>query len=232
MPIYCGGTHCKNCIIFYGHLWKYFDEESKEDLCTITFPIRYKKGQVISMESNPSQNLYVIKKGFVKTYKSLPGGKQQIIEILRKEDFLNLICLYDDFCNHSAETLTDAELCAIDKTMLEKLLKKKPRVGLILLDFMKNKLIRSYGKIRDLGQKNARSRVASFLLDLSENLDSETQLEFRLPISRTEFAEAVGLSEETGIRILQDLKRDELIDIDRNNVTLLNLPRLQKISER
>ena len=84
MPIYCRGTHCKNCIIFYGHIWKDFDEESKEDLCSITFPIRYKKHQVISMESNPSQNVYVIKKGLVKTYKTLPGGKQQILEILSK----------------------------------------------------------------------------------------------------------------------------------------------------
>ena len=171
-------------------------------------------------------------KGLFKTYKSLAGGKQQIIEILRKEDFLNLNCLYDDFCNHSSETLTDVELCAIDKTMLEKLLKRKPRVGLILIDFMKNKLIRSYDKIRDLGQKNARSRIVSFLLDLSENLHDEPQLEFVLPLSRTELAEAVGLSEETGIRILQDLKRDKLISIDRNNVVLLNLPRLHKISER
>ena len=232
MPIYCRGTHCKNCIIFYGHLWKFYDEESKEDLCTITFPIRYNKGQVISMESNPSQNVYVVRKGLVKTYKALAGGKQQIIEVLRKEDFLNLNCLYDDFCNHSAETLTDVELCAIDKTMLEKLLKKKPRVGLILIDFMKTKLVRSYDKIRDLGQKNARSRIVSFLLDLSENLHDEPRLEFVLPLSRTELAEAVGLSEETGIRILQDLKRDKLISIDRNNVVLLNLPRLHKISER
>ncbi len=232
MPIYCRGTHCKNCIIFYGHLWKDFDEESKEDLCTITFPIRYKKGQVISMESNPSQNVYVIKKGLVKTYKSLAGGKQQIIEILRKEDFLNLNCIYDDFCNHSAETLTDAELCAIDKTMLEKLLKKKPKIGLIIIDFMKKKLVRAHEKIRDLGQKNARSRVASFLLDLSENLHDEPQAQFMLPLSRTEFAEVVGLSEETGIRILQDFKRDKLISIDRNKVALLNIPRLQKISER
>lgn len=232
MPIYCRGTHCKNCIIFYGHLWKDFDEESKEDITAITFPIRFKKRQVISMEANPSQNVYIIKKGLVKTYKSLPGGKQQIIEILKKEDFLNLNCLYDDFCNHSSETLTDAELCAIDKTMLETLLKQKPKAGLIIMEFMKRKLVRSYEKILSLGQKNARARVASFLLDFSESLLDEPQLQYTMPLSRTEFAEVVGLSEETGIRILQDFKRDKLISLDRNDVSLLNVARLQKISER
>lgn len=125
MPPYCKGTLCKNCIIFYGHLWKGFDEESKEDICSITFLVRYKKRQVISMETNPIQNVYVVKKGLVKTYKSLPGGKQQIIEIIKKEDFLNLNSLFGEYCNHSAETLVDSELCAIEKGMLENLLKKK-----------------------------------------------------------------------------------------------------------
>ena len=177
MPIYCRGTHCKNCIIFYGHLWKDFDEESKEDLCSITFPMRYKKRQIISMEANPSQNVYIIKKGLVKTFKSLPGGKQQILEILKKEDFLNLTSIFDFYYNHSAETIVDSELCAIDKNLLEKLLKKKPKTALILLEFMKNKLVRSYGKIRDLGQKNARSRIASFLLELPETLFQEPRNE-------------------------------------------------------
>jgi len=232
MPIYCRGTHCKNCIIFYGHLWKDFDEESKEDLCSIAFPIRYKKHQVISMESNPSQNVYVIKKGLVKTYKSLPGGKQQILEILKKEDFLHVTSLFDLYCNHSSETVMDSELCAIDKNLLEKLLKKKPRTALIIMEFMKNKLVRSYQKIRDLGQKNARSRIASFLLDLPELLYEEPRNDITMPLSRTELAEVVGLSEETAIRILQDFKRQKLIDIDKSEMVLINIPRLQKISER
>ena len=232
MPIYCRGTHCKNCIIFYGHLWKDFDEESKEDLCSIAFPIRYKKHQVISMESNPSQNVYVIKKGLVKTYKSLPGGKQQILEILKKEDFLHVTSLFDLYCNHSSETVMDSELCAIDKNLLEKLLKKKPRTALIIIEFMKNKLVRSYQKIRDLGQKNARSRIASFLLDLPELLYEEPRNDITMPLSRTELAEVVGLSEETAIRILQDFKRQKLIDIDKSEMVLINIPRLQKISER
>ncbi len=232
MPIYCRGTHCKNCIIFYGHLWKDFDEESKEDLCSIAFPIRYKKHQVMSMESNPSQNVYVIKKGLVKTYKSLPGGKQQILEILKKEDFLHVTSLFDLYCNHSSETVMDSELCAIDKNLLEKLLKKKPRTALIIMEFMKNKLVRSYQKIRDLGQKNARSRIASFLLDLPELLYEEPRNDITMPLSRTELAEVVGLSEETAIRILQDFKRQKLIDIDKSEMVLINIPRLQKISER
>ena len=76
------------------------------------------------MEANPSQNVYIIRKGLVKTYKSLPGGKQQILELLKKEDFLHLTSLFDLYCNHSSETVVDSELCAIDKNLLEKLLKK------------------------------------------------------------------------------------------------------------
>ena len=232
MPIYCKGTICKNCIVFYGHSWKNFDEESKEDLCSITFPIRYKKRQVICMESNPVQNIYIVKKGLVKTYKSLSGGKQQILSLIKKEDILNIHCLFEDFGHHSSETLVDSELCAIDKSLLEALLKRKPKTGIIFLEFMKKKLVRSYQKIMELGQKNARSRIASFILDLSENLYDEQRNDFPLPLSRVEFAEVVGLCEETAIRILQDFKRESLIDVDKNSISVLNSSRLQKISEK
>lgn len=231
MP-YCKGTHCDNCVIFCGHLWKGFDEESKKDLCSITFPIRYRRRQVIMMESNPSQNIYVVKMGLVKTYKSLPGGKQQIIQIIKKQDFFNLHSLFDDFCHHSAEALVDSELCAVDKNMLENLLQKKPKTALIIIEFMKKKLVHSYQKIRDLGQKNARARIASFLLDLSENLYEAPQQKFILPLSRGEFAEVVGISEETGIRILGDYKQQRLIDVDKSEITLLDIPRLQRISDK
>ena len=232
MPIYCKGTICKNCIVFYGHSWKNFDEESKEDLCSITFPIRYKKRQVICMESNPVQNIYIVKKGLVKTYKSLSGGKQQILSLIKKEDILNIHCLFEDFGHHSSETLVDSELCAIDKSLLEALLKRKPKTGIIFLEFMKKKLVRSYQKIMELGQKNARSRIASFILNLSENLYDEQRNDFPLPLSRVEFAEVVGLCEETAIRILQDFKRESLIDVDKNSISVLNSSRLQKISEK
>jgi len=48
--------------MFYGHSWKDFDEESKEDICSINFLIRYKKRQVICMEANPVQNIYIVKR--------------------------------------------------------------------------------------------------------------------------------------------------------------------------
>lgn len=81
MPTYCKGTHCKNCIIFYGHSWKDFDEESKEDLCAITFPIRYKKRQVICMESNPVQNVYIVKKGWLKRINPCQGESSKFLRL-------------------------------------------------------------------------------------------------------------------------------------------------------
>ena len=83
----------------------------------------------------------------------MPGGKQQILSIIKKEDILNIHCLFEEFGHHSSETLVDCELCAIDKNLLENLLKRKPKIGIILLDFMKKKLVRSYQIIMERGHK-------------------------------------------------------------------------------
>ena len=45
----------------------------------------------------------------------MPGGTQQILSIIKKEDILNIHCLFEEFGHQSLETLVNCELCAIDK---------------------------------------------------------------------------------------------------------------------
>jgi CRP-like cAMP-binding protein len=81
--------------------------------------------------SKSSSKYLYSKKGLAGTYKSLPGGTQQILSIIKKEDILNIHCLFEEFGHHSSETLVHCELCAIDKNLLKNLLKRKPKAGIL-----------------------------------------------------------------------------------------------------
>jgi CRP-like cAMP-binding protein len=54
------------------------------------------------------KKIYIVKKSLVKAYKSLTGGKQQILSIIKKEDILNIHCFFEEFGHHSSETLVDS----------------------------------------------------------------------------------------------------------------------------
>ena len=65
-----------------------------------------------------------------------------------------------------------------------------------------------------LGRKNAREKIATFLLDMSRRLAREGQPpldRFNLPLSRQQIADVLGLTIETVSRQLTDLKRIGII---------------------
>jgi CRP/FNR family transcriptional regulator len=73
-------------------------------------------------------------------------------------------------------------------------------------------------------------RLADILLCLSRKIfKSET---FDLPLTRSDLSDLTSMSTESVIRIMKDLKDDRIIDIDNKSITLLDLPRLESISEK
>ena len=85
-----------------------------------------------------------------------------------------------------------------------------------------------------LGRKSARERVATFLLRLSEKAERRGLPEspVRLPMTRTDIADYLGLTTETVSRSFTALKRDGVIEVpDSHQVVLRDIDALDDIAE-
>ena len=85
-----------------------------------------------------------------------------------------------------------------------------------------------------LGRKSAGEKVASFLFLIATHsnpaADGGGRAEFRLPLSRADIADFLGLTIETVSRQLTRLKNSGIIDIERlRNVTVPDLRRLEEM---
>jgi CRP/FNR family transcriptional regulator len=80
-----------------------------------------------------------------------------------------------------------------------------------------------------LHKRPARKRIAAFLLSLSTRAvrrgDSAARL--RLPMSRTDIGNYLGITLETVCRELARLEKHEVITLDKRELTILDLPRLR-----
>jgi CRP/FNR family transcriptional regulator len=98
------------------------------------------------------------------------------------------------------------------------------------------KLNRAFGKsvalimnkIICLNQKNIRGRIAESLLSLASFYGSNN---FRLPVTRKELGEMSAISEENTVRLLTELKNEQIIRLDGREVDILDTAMLKKISE-
>lgn len=83
-------------------------------------------------------------------------------------------------------------------------------------------------KIICLNQKNTRGRIAESLLYLSDFYGSS---EYNLLITRKELGEMSAISEENTVRLLTEMRKENIISIEGRQVVINNKDILRKISD-
>ena len=84
--------------------------------------------------------------------------------------------------------------------------------------------------ITDIAQKTVRERLAEVLIKLKENFDLDENNELQISLTREELANIVGTATESVIRLLSEFKQDRLIDLKGRKIRLLDIKKLEKIS--
>jgi CRP-like cAMP-binding protein len=217
---------CKNCIVRSLTILSDLGLSELEKIGSLIYLKTFRRKKIIFLEDTPSNTVYVLKTGTVKCYKSLPDGRELIISILTPGDMLGFDSLYEEHYSNTAEAIQDTELCCIRKKDLVDLLKNSPEVGIRFIKKVNKELQGAQERIRDLGLKDARERVATLLMTLFTSRGEGHAPKFTL--SRQEISEMAGVAQETVIRIISEFKSDGMIASEGKNIVVLKPDDLRK----
>ena len=129
--------------------------------------------------------------------------------------------------NTFAEAVDDCLICVMSRTDLERMILSKPRVALRILEITGKRLREAEERLENMAFKGIPARLASLLLRLSEEQDSETIT----GLTHQDLAESVGTYRETATQVLNDLKSQGLIEIGRKRITILDREALWEVAE-
>lgn len=214
------------CVPFFSGL----NDEDLKRIFELAIIRKYRKNMIIFMEGEPGEALYFIRQGKVKIYKTTADGREQILHILQDGDIFAEVVLFDSGpYPASAEVMEDAQIGLIRNNDVEELVKSCPDLALKILRVMSKRLRTAQGHIRDLALKDTISRVASMLVKLAQEhgQKNEKGILINLSLSRQELANYVGTTRETVTRILSDFKKSKVIEIDKQSIMIINLPKLE-----
>jgi len=180
-----------------------------ETLVGIGVTIEAAAGQTILLEGDPCTHCYRVLSGAVRLYKGTADGRRQLIDFLvAGECFGMLGARY----SYGVEAITQATLVRASRAAMAAAVREQPAMAERLIERAAAELARAHEQMLLLGRKNAQEKVASLLLDLARRLGSDpARPAFRLPISRQEMADQLGLTIETVSRTITRLKEDRLI---------------------
>jgi len=168
----------------------------------------YPRDTEIFGENEPADYLYKVLSGTVRTYKILRDGRRQVGGFYLPGDIFGLE--FADEHTLSAEAVSDAKVLVVKRSALSALAARDPSVAQQLFALTGRELHRVQDRILLL-IKNARERVASFLLEMAERASENNAIE--LPMSRQDIADYLGLTIETVSRTLSSLETASAIEV-------------------
>lgn len=185
-------------------------DEDLAKLDSIAERTALKAGEGLIRQGDPAGHVFNITSGSVRVYKLLSDGRRQITGFLFAGDFVGL-ATGDDYA-FSAEAIEDATLCRFRKSDYRALIREAPALESALLERATHELAAAQNQMLLLGRKTALERVASFLLNLPEDpVRPATDGLVRLPMTRAEIADYLGLTIETVSRVFSRLKTTGVI---------------------
>jgi CRP/FNR family nitrogen fixation transcriptional regulator len=160
-------------------------------------------------EGEPSEYVYKIVSGVVRTHKLLNDGRRQISAFHMPGDFFGLDC--DSEYRFTAEAVTSTSLLFVKRSALTGLARRDGEVANDLWRMAAAELHRAHDHMLLLGRKSAQERIAAFLLEMAEREAQSDTVE--LPMSRLDIADYLGLTIETVSRTLTSLENAAAIEL-------------------
>lgn len=184
----------------------------------------YRKDEEIYGEGEPSEYVYQVIRGAVRTYKLLNDGRRQIGAFHLPGDVFGL----DPGSAHrlTAEAIADTTVRLVKRRTLEAAAGSNVQVAHNLWTMTAVDLRHAEDHMLLLGRKTAMERVATFLLEMDRRLAKAGMM--ALPMCRRDIADYLGLTLETVSRALSQLSdQGVLLFSTARQIVLRNRQRLE-----
>ena len=189
-----------------------------------------RKGKVIIEAEETPDEVFYLKKGYVRAFSLSPQGVELTLHIFTPGSYFPMIFILNEIKNrYYFETLTEAEIYVIPKGKIISFLRKNPAV----LEDLTSRLLRGLDKmmlrIEYLVYSSAKVRVNSTLMFLARHFGKKEgiMIKISLPVTHREIAAFAGISRETVSRELEKMQKDKTISYKKQFISIKYIDKLR-----
>ncbi|WP_236561217.1 Crp/Fnr family transcriptional regulator [Pontibacillus sp. HMF3514] len=211
-----------------------FAELNEEDLIAlqdITLKHTYHKKEYVFMEGEEREAVFFIHSGTIKTFKVDPEGKEQIINFLQAGDMFPHVGFFEETpYPATSEVMSEAVLFMIRIDDFNQFMLNHPEIAMKVMKILGQKISVLTQRIQEMNSQNVQHRVVYALIRLGQEsgqLDKE-EIYIDMPITNQDVANIVGSSRETINRVLNHLKKLDLIQVSRKGIYIKDINQLKE----
>jgi len=226
---------CLACSVREDRLFCNLGPEALAELDTIRQTSAYPAGAVLFVEGQPCRGLFILCSGKAKLTTSSARGRSLIVRVAEAGEVLGLgAAVSNSAYDLSAESLEPAQISFLPREDFLRFLHEHGEVSVRVAQHLSMELYRAYRQMARIAlAPSARAKLAGLLLEWGscEVQPAPKGARFQLVLTHTEVGELIGSSRETVARLLNQFRRQGLVQIQGTLVTLLDPIGLEALSK-
>lgn len=221
---------CSTCAFSSACISQGYDKAALQDLHVLVEHVGpFAQGSVLFREGDPFNAIAAVRAGMVKTYVTDSHGREKVLGFYLPGEIIGLSAIHSERYPCNAVALDTVMLCRFSFPKMAMLASRMPGLQQQLFRLLSADI----GKAQLLaGDFSADERMAAFLLSLSRRYAQRgySAQRFHLAMARTDIANYLGLAPETVSRVLRRLQAEGILQVDRRDFEILDMPALQQLA--
>ncbi|MFB5650560.1 Crp/Fnr family transcriptional regulator [Leptospira wolffii] len=174
------------------------------------------KNGILFSEGDTAHGFYIVESGSFRSFRSsASAGKQQTFQFYGPGNWMGIRdAVYGGKYLHHAIALEDSSVFFIEEDELKRLLQSDSEFQNSVFYQVAKDSVEAENKIYSLGTRQVHAKLSEFLLQFMDGQSGEVDL----PFTREVMASVIGVTTETLVRALTDLKSRNWIDIDKRKI--------------
>ena len=174
---------------------------------------------VIFWEGDTESNLYYLQYGSLKILKSSDDGREQVLRFINAGEIFNEVGVLAKRPNPAtAIALEESGIWLLPRQAMEEIYLAHPQTALQIIENMADKITSLVSLAADLSLKTVEARFVNLLLEQAEG----DVIERRRWTNQTELAARLGTVPDVLSRVIRELTKAELIEMDRQQIRILD----------
>jgi CRP/FNR family transcriptional regulator len=178
------------------------------------------------------KSVFAVRSGSIKSYTVSNDGQEQVTGFHLPGEIFGMDGIAHNHYTNSALAMETAAVCEIPFSKLQDLSIAIPSLQRHFFQLMSKEITNDQQLITLLSKNSAEERVDTLLLSIS-NRNLRRQLSgtrFRLPMSRADIGNYLGLTVETVSRVFGRFQKQDMLKVDKKEIEVLDFDKLRALA--
>src|SRR5579872_519633 len=212
-------------------LFAHLDESQMVELARYMTRQKFRRGEVIFYQGDPSGKLYVVEEGWVKLTRHAESGDELLIDVFGPGSIFGEVSIFTN--EPRTGTVTAVEnvvMTSLSRDSFYRLVQSHPKIAVGCLEILAKRLRTMDELVQDMSFLDVPARLAKRLLELAGQRGVETPdgTMIDLRITQEELATMVGTTRESTNKTLALFRRQGVIAKHGSRIIIRDADRLAK----